>query len=686
MDTINTIYITPDDDQKEEAYYQDLRNRISDLRPEQLLKLILSEEKRYGLVKDDRKPDLHCSPPIKLAYKIFFKTDELDPETNEPTFVDIQQKSSVFRHNLENIATYFNRAKALSLFESDIGDMDDDSDLALYTRLDRLMKHVSDVWAILLSTTRIYERINFPTQVAIEVSTNPSVLSPSLPPPTLDDYNSHQTAFHILVDYCEKNDIKRYKGYTCKQIITAEKHRTRAWKQSEEIKDFVYRIADKNTWHELWCLLTSSNGTSGFTQVIKQLTEAYDMQFPEIKKNRRVWSFKNGLFIGDRYNDQTGLYQTEFYRYDSKNYKSLDPTIVSCKYFPIDFVDHSHIKNWEDIPTPHFNSILKYQDLEDEVCKWMYILGGRLFYEVGEMDKWQVIPFIKGIARSGKSTIITKVFSKFYEASDVKTVSNNIEKQFGLGPISEGLMFVAPEIKGDFRLEQAEFQSIVSGDSMNIAIKGKPAKPLDAWIVPGFLGGNETPGFNDKQGSVVRRLIKFDFRKQVTDADSDPTLDDKLEKELPIIMEKCARGYLEYAQKYKNKDIWSIFNTQYFFKVREQIASSTNPLERYLQAGYYKDCQFRTGSDLKFPLDVFEDLFYSYCTDKKIHRPRFDEDFYNTSFSTRKYKVRTEENDYLVITNPEKLHEPTNFKGKKVIYGFTMDVKENTRGYDVTLL
>ena len=37
-----------------------------------------------------------------------------------------------------------------------------------------------------------------------------------------------------------------------------------------------------------------------------------------------------------------------------------------------------------------------------------------------------------------------------------------------------------------------------------------------------------------------------------------------------------------------------------------------------------------------------------------------------------------------MITNPERLHEPSNFKGKKVIYGFTMDVKENTLGYDVT--
>tara|TARA_B100000405_G_scaffold302791_1_gene267085 strand:+ start:419 stop:2473 length:2055 start_codon:yes stop_codon:yes gene_type:complete len=678
MERENTLFITPDGDQKEEAYYENLGSTISSLRPERLIQYIHHEEKLYGLVKES---ELFGIEPITIAYKVFFKPDELDPETNRPKMVDIQQKSKVYQHALEKISKYFDRARELRLFDEDVTNMDNDNDLPIDLRINNLVRQLHDIWTILLSQVRIYDRINHPTQVPIEVSTNPSILDPSLPPISLDEYNDHQAAFQILTEYCSNNGLKRYKGYTCEQIKTDDGFATRAWRQKEEIKDFVYRVANRHTWHDLWKLLT--NKDNGYIQIIKQLSACNDMKFPEIKKNRRVWSFKNGLFIGQMYNDQTNLYETKFYKYDSEDYKRLNPLIVSCKYFPVNFTDHGHIENWQDIPTPYFNSILKYQDLEDEVCHWMYVLGGRLFYEVGEMDKWQVIPFIKGIARSGKSTIITKVFSKFYEAKDVKTMSNNIEKQFGLGPISEGLIFVAPEIKGDFKLEQAEFQSIVSGDSMNIAIKGQPAKPLDAWVVPGFLGGNETPGFKDKQGSVVRRVFTFDFKKQVTDADSDPTLDDKLAEELPIILEKCARAYLDYAQKYNNRDIWDIA-PQYFLRVREQISSSTNPLERFLQVGYYNDYAFKTGDDVKFPLDVFEKIFGFFCTDKKMHRPRFDEDFYNTSFSTRKYEVRTEKEDYFMITNPERLHEPSNFKGKKVIYGFTMDVKENTLGYDVT--
>ena len=48
-------------------------------------------------------------------------------------------------------------------------------------------------------------------------------------------------------------------------------------------------------------------------------------------------------------------------------------------------------------------------------------------------------------------------------------------------------MFIAPEIKGDFCLEQAEFQSMVSGEDVSVAIKGKTAKSIE-WTCPGVLG------------------------------------------------------------------------------------------------------------------------------------------------------------------------------------------------------
>ena len=79
--------------------------------------------------------------------------------------------------------------------------------------------------------------------------------------------------------------------------------------------------------------------------------------------------------------------------------------------------------------------------------------------------------FIKGIARSGKSTIITNGFKHFYDASDVKTISNKIEPQFGCSALAGGFLCIAPEVKSNYSFPQAEFQSFVSGEDVSLAQK-----------------------------------------------------------------------------------------------------------------------------------------------------------------------------------------------------------------------
>ena len=382
----------------------------------------------------------------------------------------------------------------------------------------------------------------------------------------------------------------------------------------------------------LWKDLTSK-GTATLNQLIRYLGDCHDMQFPEIKKNRHLWSFKNGLFLGKIWSDKTGLYQSEFYPYDSKEAMNLDPREVSSKYFDVDFEDYHHLENWYDIPTPHFDKVLKSQNFEENVCKWMYVMAGRLCFDLNDIDKWQIIPFLKGIARSGKSTLITKVIKKFYENDDIRTLSNNIETKFGLSSICDGHMFIAPEIKGDLRLEQAEFQSIVSGEDVSIAVKGEKAKNI-TWNIPGILGGNEIPNWKDNSGSILRRLLTWDFKKQIKDKDTDPLLEKKLELELPIILQKCIRGYLEYAQKYQSDDIWNVV-PRYFEEVRKQVAQNTNQLEHYLQSD-----DVVIDETKMVPLKIFKQAFNTHCLANNMSKPRFTQDFYIGPFSSRDIKVR----------------------------------------------
>jgi ABC-type cobalamin/Fe3+-siderophores transport system ATPase subunit len=85
--------------------------------------------------------------------------------------------------------------------------------------------------------------------------------------------------------------------------------------------------------------------------------------------------------------------------------------------------------------------------------------------------KGDVISMI-GSSGSGKSTILTRVCRGLYEPADVGTLSNNIERKFGLSALAEKLIFIGPEIKSDIALEQAEFQSIVSGETVQVRLAG----------------------------------------------------------------------------------------------------------------------------------------------------------------------------------------------------------------------
>ena len=82
------------------------------------------------------------------------------------------------------------------------------------------------------------------------------------------------------------------------------------------------------------------------------------------------------------------------------------------------------------------------------------------------------------MAGAGKSTIIEKIIAKFYEDEDVKLLSNNIEKKFGLKPLTTAKLVIAPEIQADCSLEQTEWQLLTEGGTITPAEKNKNAETV----------------------------------------------------------------------------------------------------------------------------------------------------------------------------------------------------------------
>lgn len=211
-----------------------------------------------------------------------------------------------------------------------------------------------------------------------------------------------------------------------------------------------------------------------------------------------------------------------------------------------------------------------------EAQRWVYVFLGRMLHALGDYDSWQIIPFFKGRGGSGKSTV-AHVAKNFFAPEDVGILSNNSEKKFGLQSLVDKLVFICFELKKNISLEASEFQSMVSGEEVCVAIKNQGARVV-RWRSPGLLCGNEPPGWVDAQGSIARRLAIFGFKYGISEKHADPELLHRIETcELAALIVKSNCAYRDTAERHRGEDFWRIVPS-YFKDERQSLQRDTDPL------------------------------------------------------------------------------------------------------------
>lgn len=231
------------------------------------------------------------------------------------------------------------------------------------------------------------------------------------------------------------------------------------------------------------------------------------------------------------------------------------------------------------------------------------------------------------------STILLKVAKNFYDAMDVGVLSNNVERKFGLSAFHNKLLFVAPEVKADLCLEQAELQSVISGEDLQVNVKHKVAFST-TWDVPGILAGNEVPSWVDNGGSVQRRVIVWEFLRAVTNGDM--KLGEKLEAELARIILKCNMAYRSTAERHSHVNIWTIL-PKYFHATRDTLAQSVNSVEAFLASP-----EVVKGEDLFCPMEDFRAALKTFEMRNNYKSKKYDGDFFMGPFGNAKPPIRIE--------------------------------------------
>lgn len=402
-----------------------------------------------------------------------------------------------------------------------------------------------------------------------------------------------------------------------------------AWQEACTIGEFIFRCTQKEYNYDMWHALTSHTGNHG--AAVTYLSQCKDPQFPDLIKDRHMFAFRNGTLRVNR-GGKTGV---EFLPSSGSRDCGLDTRKVACKYFDAEYVDRNDIVDWYDIPTPALQSILDTQEFPPEVSRWLYVFLGRMMFDVNELDRWQVIPFLKGCAATGKSTILTQVCKRMYEPVDVGVLSNNIEKKFGLSALADKYMFIAPEVRDDLGLDQAEFQSLVSGEDMCIARKNLTAQQMQ-WKTPGILAGNQVPNWRDTAGSIVRRLVVFSFVKQP--AALDMTLGDRLEREMEAILQKCARAYKEAVQTHERVNIRKVLPS-YFTETSLELQEDVDSIRSFINSG-----KLRFSAMAYMPFEDFKKMYNEYCMASGFKKEKLSKLMYEvpllekTAMVTKEYR------------------------------------------------
>lgn len=462
------------------------------------------------------------------------------------------------------------------------------------------------------------------------------------------------TPFHYLVLYLlgelSRRRYRRFDGHVYKQVFIGT-YPTHAWEELCDIKTIVRLLCDKETHCEMW---KHSNMGGNFEQCVKYLSNCCDMEFPDVNAKRRVWSFRDGIY--DASDDS-------FTTYD----QFIDEHLVSCKLIDKDF-HHAYFSTpslvasklgFSDLKTPLFDSIFEPQKWDQQMLWWMFVFIGRLFYEVSELDSWQVIPFMKGVAGTGKSTVI-KVIQMMYNPADVGVISNNIEKKFGLSTIYNKTIFVVPELKGDFAMDQADFQSMVTGETLSMPVKNGNPK-TGTWTTPGIMAGNESAGWEDKSGSISRRIVVFPFLHKVPQEKLNPGLMDEIkEDEMPKIIRKSALAYHDAVQRYSTGDIWQALPSR-IREEKKKLQYSTNPLFAFISSDNV------ALSDDEYTLEsIFVTKLKSFAALKFPNSSiTFNEDFYSYIFSDFGLSIRKD-------TLPWPRSSTTNVQKQNYLFGCKM--------------
>jgi len=440
----------------------------------------------------------------------------------------------------------------------------------------------------------------------------------------------HRLLLYLLKQLADEKCGRYQKNYVCQQKYI-NGYATHFWEKKWEVKDFIEEYTNPHSNYEMW-LIRENPGN--YRKMIEHITEKHCYgYFPDVNRMTGVWAFRNGVY-NNRHIDTNGRLTWKFYAFESD--EVIPGDLVASVFYDQDFTANKYtpdgtFENWRDIPTPHYDSITRYQfeicdGNVEEIYDLLMVLIGRVPAPIGVWDKWEVFIFLVGMAGCGKSMILLNVIGKMFDDIDIGHLENENETKFGWSPFKDKKVIIATEISKSFNMSAQLFQKMVSGEHTTLASKNE--KPIEMkWTAPFVFGGNEMFDLTDSGGAIARRTIVFNSYRPVLEKNKNTQMPILLANNIGNIIHKSTCAYLEKRERVGTDSLWNHL-PQYFLDKRDSVMSETNPFYSFITSD-----QVEISEEYICDMHEFKMCYSMYLRQMGMHRGKFTKDTYIGPFA-----------------------------------------------------
>jgi len=380
--------------------------------------------------------------------------------------------------------------------------------------------------------------------------------------------SNHQILCNRMIEEAEIHKYKRSRAF----IMKPNERIPVLYERHIGYKDFINELFNRGDQYEN----IFDKSPANMNNLMKFLENNDKKNFPFLKHNIHICAFNNGYY------DFSNPYDEKFIEYErlANNYST-------SIHFDIDFNEEWLDMRWNDIKTPIIDTILKHQFLnEDEkneefgdIYETFFGMAGRLHYPIHKYDNFNCCMFIKGSSNTGKSTVGDIIM---HSHQNVGTISGKMEGTFGLQSVYEKPVIYCSDLPSNIhnKLDKGDFQRMVSGECLDIPIKGSASINNFKWDSPMLFLGNYYFGWADPSGAISRRLAVFLMEKYVANRDS--SIKKRcIKEEGHLILIKSIKAYSFICERFKHKT-FEDFGINYFKENYNDITADGNYLYRFL--------------------------------------------------------------------------------------------------------